>query len=485
MIKKILHIKNYGKYKNFAPSSKFWNGVFEKTTAIYADNGSGKTTLTQMFKSLKGDSTIINRRKSFGSTENINILLIDEENKQIKFENNTWNKSINEIEVFDTYFIETNVYLITLGNYDKKGTFFEVIIGDEIVKMADKVVEITAKRKRLSQRRRNYNYRIKNKDVTETEEINLLKEKIKIKDEQIKEINKEVAAIDSKITKEAEIFGKTYLDKINNYLRFFNPNIQLTRLNKKGSRFVYYLKIEGFDVRSDSESVSLKHTLSEGDKSSLALSFFLARLSLKENISKLTVIFDDPISSFDYSRRTTTINQLNSVANNCQQFILLSHDINFIKDFSNKVGKDCLNLKIANNRLTSIIDKHDIDLETMTGITKDLTLLHNFIESGIYSDFDRREIIRCIRPTIEGVFRIKFFRTFKSNEWLGDMIGAIRESDNNSKLFYLKPILEELVDINDYSKTYHHSSPNYLETPINDEELKNYVARTLDLIIKI
>lgn len=483
MIKKIVHIKNYGKYRNFVSDTKLWNGVFNKTTAIYADNGSGKTTLTQLFKSIKGDESLINKRKSFGATENINILLLDEENKQIKFENHKWNKNIQEIEVFDSYFIETNVYLITLGNYDQRGTFFEVIIGDEVVKLADKAVELMAKRKRFGQRRRNYNYKLKTS--TDSTEINSLQEKIKSNLVKVKEINSELQVIEDEITKEAENFGKKYLEKINQYLRFFNPTIQLTKLNKKGARFVYYIKIENHDVRSDSESISLKHTLSEGDKSSLALSFFLARLSLKEDLSKYLVVFDDPISSFDHSRRATTINQLNNISNKCGQFILLSHDLNFIKDFSNRIGKDCLNLKITNDRYTSLLSNQDIYLETMTGITKDLTLLYNFIESGVYSDFDRREIVRCIRPTIEGMFRIKFFRHFKPTEWLGDMIGAIRESDESSIFFHLKPLHDELSDINDYSKTYHHSNPNHLETPINDEELKNYVSRTLELLVKI
>lgn len=65
------------------------------------------------------------------------------------------------------------------------------------------------------------------------------------------------------------------------------------------------------------------------------------------------------------------------------------------------------------------------------------------------------------------------------------MIKAIRDSVSGEILFHLKPYLEDLSDINDYSKSYHHSTPNYLETPINTEELRIYVTRTIDLIRKI
>lgn len=127
----------------------------------------------------------------------------------------------------------------------------------------------------------------------------------------------------------------------------------MTKLNKKGSKFVYYLKISNFDVRYESDSVSLKHTLSEGEKNSLALSFFLARLALKPNLDDYLIVFDDPISSLDYNRRNVTINLLSSYAKKANQFILSSHDLNFIKDFTLRIS-DALNLKIIYNGKTSL-----------------------------------------------------------------------------------------------------------------------------------
>lgn len=482
MIKKIVNINNFGKYKEFNSSTSNWNGIFEKVTAIYADNGTGKTTLTQLFKSLKGEDELINKRKTFGASTPIDILLINDENKQIKFTNSKWNKRVENIEIFDSFFIESNVYLITLGNYDKKGTFFEIVLGNDGILMHEKIVKLRTEGRILNQRRRNVKYKIKRTE--DPTQIEILKSKIPETLNRSKEISQEINTIEKELVKVAEEFGKDYLEKINLYLRFFNPSIQLTKLNKKGSKFVYYLKIKDHDVRSDSESVSLKHTLSEGDKSSLALSFFLARLSLQEKIEDKIIVFDDPISSFDHSRRSVTINQLHNFSKKAKQFILLSHDINFIKDFSLK-NPETLNLKISFKGDTSVIEKQNIELETLTGIFKDLTVLHNFLETGESTELDKREIVRCIRPSIEGIFRIKFFKKFLPNEWLGDMIKAIRDSVSGEILFHLKPYLEDLSDINDYSKSYHHSTPNYLETPINTEELRIYVTRTIDLIRKI
>jgi hypothetical protein len=72
---------------------------------------------------------------------------------------------------------------------------------------------------------------------------------------------------------------------------------------------------------------------------------------------------------------------------------------------------------------------------------------------------------------------------FPESEWLGDYIGRIRTAEESSPLNVIKPLLEELAEINSYSKRFHHSSnPDADKTPINEPELKNYVKRTLKII---
>jgi hypothetical protein len=156
--------------------------------------------------------------------------------------------------------------------------------------------------------------------------------------------------------------------------------------------------------------------------------------------------------------------------------------LTFANDFSRKLNYSCKNLKIDYNGNSSYIINHDIEKESLTGVFKDLTVLHEFLSNGAVSDTERRDIARCIRPVLEGVFRIKFFREIKRTEWLGDIIRKIRDSTNPSIFAHYKPILTELSEINDYSKDYHHSNPYFYETPINDEELRNYVGRTIELL---
>ena len=111
--------------------------------------------------------------------------------------------------------------------------------------------------------------------------------------------------------------------------------------------------------------------------------------------------------------------------------------------------------------------------------------LRTYLSKGALTDLERREVIRCIRPVIEGIFRLKYFNIFTDKEWLGDFLGHIRNSDKASPLYRLNDYYDELSDINDYCKQYHHANPNYMEEPIFDEELRQFVQKTLDILAYI
>ena len=204
---------------------------------------------------------------------------------------------------------------------------------------------------------------------------------------------------------------------------------------------------------------------------------------LASDLSSYVVVIDDPFTSFDSHRKMTTITQLSRLAKKVNQFFLLTHDLHFANDFNNACNEQTLNLKIQNLNGSSVLFLHDIRVEMLTGFNKDLMTLRRFLDGKIPEDaIYLREVIRCIRPTIEGIFRIKYFRYVQETQWLGDFIQMIRDADSASPFYKLKPYLNEIEEINDYSKTYHHSNPNYIEVGISSIELRNYVKRTIALI---
>ena len=118
----------------------------------------------------------------------------------------------------------------------------------------------------------------------------------------------------------------------------------------------------------------------------------------------------------------------------------------------------------------------------MTGFVKDITTIDDFITNPQDNQIILRDVVRCLRPAIEGIIRIKYKNIFKENEWLGDFIQRVRGARKGDSFFRLKDILSDLVDVNDYSKSYHHSNPNYIENEISEKELLYYCKKTRKVI---
>lgn len=524
IINKVIEICNLGKFRNYHSGSKNWDGTFKKVTAIYADNGSGKTTFTQIFKSLKGDELeLFQERISLGSLNPILVTLLDAENKQIKYINNLWSQTINNIEVFDAYYVEDNVYVIKGQN-----GFFNILIGTDLIDEYKELKKLNSYRDTQKYLRTRLNklqftkYKLRSMSRTDQEkdeirnefkkiyqsiyrivknngfnitshEMNFLHNELEFKTHKnvterisnsIKHISSDINKIEGKIASKFEEIGKRHLEKINEYLTIISPELQITKLNKIHQICVYHIMVDKNEVRTDNQSKSLSRTLSEGEKNALAFAFFLAKLDLEGEINKKMIVFDDPITSLDSKRRNVTISILSKIARTANQFILLSHDINFVKDFTER-NSDALNLKIINASNTSIFVPQDIEEETLTGIFKDLKVLNDYIQNGESSEYGIRDVVRCIRPILEGFFRIKYYNHLKKTDWLGDIIKYIRDANEDDVLFQQKDNIDSLIDINDYSKTYHHSNPYSFEVPLNAEELRIYCQRTLDLLMKL
>lgn len=126
-----------------------------------------------------------------------------------------------------------------------------------------------------------------------------------------------------------------YSGKINLYLRAFAPYLEIRGLDSvyvgssKEPMIKYALHINGSEIRQDDSIThpTFKYSLSEGDKSALALAFFLTKLELDTNIQDKIIVFDDPVSSFDLNRKATTINKLLYFEQQAKQLFVLTHNI--------------------------------------------------------------------------------------------------------------------------------------------------------------
>ena len=58
----------------------------------------------------------------------------------------------------------------------------------------------------------------------------------------------------------------------------------------------------------------------------------------------------------------------------------------------------------------------------------------------------------------------------------------ISDANKESPLHRLKIYLPTIEELNDYSKIYHHSNPNYMDVMIDPIELSIQVKNTIDLL---
>src|SRR5690606_37983546 len=130
-------------------------------------------------------------------------------------------------------------------------------------------------------------------------------------------------------------------------------------------------------------SASFRNTLSEGDNSSLAFAFFLAKLENDPEVENKVIIFDDPISSLDRHRKRYTADQVLNFANKEKQVIVLTHDIYFARMLWEKYTekKTLLSqLCIKRDGLSdSIIDTWDVEEETRSDYYQGYFLLADFL----------------------------------------------------------------------------------------------------------
>jgi len=303
-------------------------------------------------------------------------------------------------------------------------------------------------------------------------------------------IDNEKNSIRTKLDTHTEKMVKPYEKRINEYLDNFNAGYSLTETKHSYSGGVatssYQLVINStpIDVGGGSTPLnqpSFKNTLSSGDRTTLALAFFLAHLERDADRARKIVVLDDPFNSQDAFRRRQTVHEIHKAGNYCAQVIVLSHDATFLKQVWDKAPA-------AERTAINIVDNHaqgskimSINLEkACQGRTAtDLDDLQTFLTSGAGELLD---LIRKMRVVLETYCRTTYPNSFHPEQgWLGDIIRKIREGGDDHPA---KHLYDELDQINEYTSKYHHGENMASRTPdqIDQRELSGYVRRTLRVV---
>lgn len=168
--------------------------------------------------------------------------------------------------------------------------------------------------------------------------------------------------------------------------------------------------------------------LSSGDKSALALAFFLSKFK-DENFEPSIIFFDDPMSSLDEQRRKATIQEIQYLVQREFQAFILSHDPFFLSDI-NKLSaiskfakcyevetelKDTNPLDPNSNKVcnSKLILRQNFDSYVLHSYYQEYYKLWDFVHAG--KEEDKVEIARSLRPILEAYLRFIFPKTFTND----------------------------------------------------------------------
>lgn len=184
MISRFTKIKNIGRFHDCQIGGR----QFSKNTILFGQNTGGKSTLTDIFWSFKtGNTAFIQGRKTFGSIGSQQVEFFDENNNPYRFPSSDWNLGFENIEIFDTQFINENIFEgneITYGHQKKLNS---IIIGpegkqlaSEINSLQDEIKELTDKKiAKTTEFNRVFKKEITTKEFTDLPKIENIDEKIK------------------------------------------------------------------------------------------------------------------------------------------------------------------------------------------------------------------------------------------------------------------------------------------------------------------
>ncbi|MCP9834191.1 MULTISPECIES: hypothetical protein [unclassified Cyanobium] len=301
------------------------------------------------------------------------------------------------------------------------------------------------------------------------------------------------AAANNALREQSEQILAEYGDRINELLDLFRVGFRLVSggVNFRGGPPAGELAVEILGTRvsttpDDARNPSLPslaNTLSGGDRSALGLAFFVAIAERDSDISNTILAFDDPFHSQDRSRRRRTIECVHRLAALSSQCFILSHELDFAREAA-RIAQ----VQVNTFTLDPMADHSRLEAKNLPPLPgrayeQDYAKLTAFL--GNPTDFtdQLKDVARCIRQSLEGYMRTKFPKSCEDDEWIGGMIGKIRDAQPDDVLSHAYRLVPELTEVNEWGKRYYHGETDGSGAgAVDANELVGYVQQTIRII---
>lgn len=302
---------------------------------------------------------------------------------------------------------------------------------------------------------------------------------------------KDIAAEKARIRKELDDHGRTITadlgTAINSYLKRLNAGFRIDyrepdyRGKEPSASYSILIREVPVAPRSGAGEIDkpcFRNTLSAGDKSTLALAFFLAKVNADPKLAQMIVVLDDPFTSLDHFRREFTANEIRKLCSRALQVIVLSHEKTFLRLLWDKIDHD----KIASVALQAgapgitAIAPFDIETATQPRHVTERTQIEEFAEG---EQHEPKYIRTRLRTVCEDFYRKGDPGLFRQAASLDEIIRNLEAAPDDH---VYKGALDDLRAVNEYSRGDHHAAlPGNPAEEISVEELKQYCRLVLEL----
>lgn len=452
-------LDNYNIFFNEA-INKFGNStkdIYKKINDNISFLGSSKEDILSNFDKYK---TFIN--EDFEDNKNKLVLHIDKIIKNI----DEINRLINERKGVNN----KEEYLKLHGNIKNSSQEVSTVLSlaDAVLKnkkqQEDKLNNIKNELKNtkiIKAKKESFDLQIDNKATTQ--DIEKLETEVKSLESKLKENHNEI----SKLQKES----RPDIKVINNYLKVLN-------LTKYSIDEDYKITLSQKIVNSE----NLKMILSEGEKTTLAFAYFLARLKLfydKNTLKNLVIIIDDPISSLDEDRIYTTsylvskINQeiagegLKDNKDKAQIFIL-THSYSFMTNIIRIIGKHASYFQLIRNN-------QELNIESKTEVAGYFDTFFLLLFSDVYKLAKESNIVENYETALTNGNKIRnLLESFMKTNFISEFIKKEYKQQSTFDDTTITSVVNKIMT----SNTAHQFSSNYFSdiecdiADINDLKFK-------------
>ena len=272
---------------------------------------------------------------------------------------------------------------------------------------------------------------------------------------------------------------------VNEFLSDFGANFRIvdakTNFVGREPNTEFAIEISSHKVKAGDKSntePSFKTVLSAGDKTTLALAFFMAQIKADPDLNDAVIIFDDPFNSQDMDRQFQTTSHIRSICAQACQTIVLSHDPRFLQ----------LIEKNADNNITRTFQLQcsDAGEGSLQGWSSAEELKSLYLQqSEMIREYATHQKVlkgqtlngvqQAIRPFMEDYLRLRFPGRFPDQAHIFEMANTIRDAGPGDPLI---TFVADLLALNEYTRPNMHGGG---VSPVQGE-LRVHCRKVVDIV---